>query len=98
MTDVDRIAKLAGLHLDPDEEHRMKEHFKRMLEYVRRLEELDLGDVPPLAHPHGSEGPLRKDEPGNSLDRDNVLKEAPDTFHSYFRVPSPLKDVEKTRE
>jgi aspartyl-tRNA(Asn)/glutamyl-tRNA(Gln) amidotransferase subunit C len=98
MTDVRRIAELAKLHLDPKEERQMKEHFERMLEYVRKLDDLDLEDVSPLAHPHGNEGPFRNDEPGESLDRDKVLEEAPDAFHSYFRVPSPLKDVEKPRE
>ena len=98
MTDIDRIEKLAKLSLNPEEERRMKAHFKKMLEYVRRLEELDLDDIPPLAHSHGIDGRFREDEPGESLDRDKVLEEAPDAFHSYFRVPSPLKDVEETEE
>ncbi len=95
MTDVNRIAKLAKLSLNAEEEQEMASHFARMLEYVSRLDELNLEKIRPLPSPHETVGRLREDEPGTSLERDKVLEEAPDSFHSYFRVPSPLKDVEK---
>ena len=98
MMDVKHIAGLAKLLLDEEEESQFREHLERMLEYVRSLDALDLEHVSPLSHPHEIEGRLREDEPGEGPDRDPILDEAPDAFHSYFRVPSPLKDVNKTEE
>jgi len=93
--DVRYVARLAKLNLDEETERAMREHFKRMLEYVKILDELNLEGVEPLSYPHVSHLRLRKDIPKKGLTRDEALKDAPDSHLYFFRVPSPLKGLRK---
>ncbi len=95
--DVKHIAELAKLKLPPEEEKKMEEHFRRMLEFVEILNELDLENVEPMIYPHEGLQILREDVPGKSLLREDALMDAPDQHHFYFRVPSPLKRVMKKK-
>jgi aspartyl/glutamyl-tRNA(Asn/Gln) amidotransferase C subunit len=94
--DTDRIARLARLSLTPDEKRELEDHLRRILVYVRRIEDLDLKDIEPLVHPLEGSKRFRHDTPGESLDRDPLLEEAPDRYLSYYRAPSPLKTSRKT--
>jgi aspartyl-tRNA(Asn)/glutamyl-tRNA(Gln) amidotransferase subunit C len=95
MMDVKYVAKLAKLNLDREVGKRMEEHFRRMLEYVKILDELDLEGVEPLYYPHMGYQRMRRDVPEEGLARDEALKDAPDSHLYFFRVPSPLKGVRK---
>jgi len=95
MMDVKYIARLAKLNLDEKTEEKMKGHFKKMLEYVKILDELNLDGIDPLTYPHTSYQRMRDDVPKSGLERDEALKDAPDSHLYFFRVPSPLKGLRK---
>jgi aspartyl-tRNA(Asn)/glutamyl-tRNA(Gln) amidotransferase subunit C len=86
--EVIRIASLAHLELSKDELARMTTDLGSILAYVKQLEELDLGDVPPTAHVQIDRLPLRPDEAGPSLPQDVALREAPKANEGGFSVPA----------
>ncbi len=60
--DIQHIAKLARLHLSPDELALYRDQLGSILDYVNKLKELDTEGVPELAHAAGLENVLRSDE------------------------------------
>jgi aspartyl-tRNA(Asn)/glutamyl-tRNA(Gln) amidotransferase subunit C len=83
------VARLARLRLSDEEVERMSGELSAILEHVERIDELDLGDVPPTSHVVELENVLRPDEPRPSLPRERAIEQAPDSDGSGFRVPSP---------
>ena len=88
--DVARVAQLARLTLTDDELDRFTGQLGAVLDHARDIEALDIDDVPPTAHPYPLVNVLRADEVGATLDRDEVLAQAPSTEDGRFRVPPIL--------
>ena len=60
--EVRRVAALARLRLEPDEEERLTADLDHILEAFVRLQALDTSDVPPTAHVDDFGAELRADE------------------------------------
>ncbi|MCB1003807.1 MAG: Asp-tRNA(Asn)/Glu-tRNA(Gln) amidotransferase subunit GatC [Acidimicrobiales bacterium] len=88
--DVARVAQLARLTLTDDELDRFTGQLGAVLDHARDIEALDIDDVPPTAHPYPLVNVLRADEVGATLDRDEVLAQAPSAEDGRFRVPPIL--------
>jgi aspartyl-tRNA(Asn)/glutamyl-tRNA(Gln) amidotransferase subunit C len=88
--DVEHVAGLARLALADDEIERLIVDLGGILEYAEDLAALDLDGVPPTAHPLPLVNVLRPDTVGPTLDRDEVLAEAPAAEDGRFRVPRIL--------
>ena len=80
------VARLARLHLEPEEIERMRRELSAILEAVERIQELDLADVPPTTHVLALENVLRDDVPRPSLPVDEALREAPEVEGDAFAV------------
>ncbi|MGE5586212.1 MAG: Asp-tRNA(Asn)/Glu-tRNA(Gln) amidotransferase subunit GatC [Bacillota bacterium] len=91
IADVDHVAMLARLRFDEDEKAGMAEQLSRIVEYVEKLNELDTGDVSPMAHAVPLRNVLRDDEVRVSLDPEEALRNAPDREGDFFRVPRILE-------
>ena len=91
--DVAHVARLARLELTDDELGTFTEQLAKVLDHARDVESLDVGDVPPTAHPYPLENVLRADEPAPCLDRDAVLEGAPAVEDGQFRVPPVLGEA-----
>jgi aspartyl-tRNA(Asn)/glutamyl-tRNA(Gln) amidotransferase subunit C len=83
------VARLARLELTDEEIERFSGELSKVLEWIEKIGELDLEDVPPTSHVIDVENALRADEPRPSLLRDAALASAPDAALGGFRVPSP---------
>jgi aspartyl-tRNA(Asn)/glutamyl-tRNA(Gln) amidotransferase subunit C len=90
--EVEHVARLARLALDGDEIDRYTTELGGILEHADDLAALDLDDVPPTAHPLPLRNALRPDTVSPTLDRDEVLAEAPAAEDSRFRVPRILDE------
>lgn len=90
---VVHVARLARLDLTDDEVDRFTGQLAAVLDHVADLEALDTAGVPPTAHPLPLANVLRPDDPGPSLDRDEVLAQAPAAEHGRFRVPRILGEA-----
>jgi aspartyl-tRNA(Asn)/glutamyl-tRNA(Gln) amidotransferase subunit C len=91
--EVAHVARLARLALTPDELERFTEQLGAVLEHARDVEALDTSGVPPTAHPLPVANVLREDVVQPSLDRDEVLAQAPDVELHRFRVPRILGEA-----
>ena len=83
------VARLARLELTDEEVERYAGELSKVLDYIEKIEELDLTDVEPTSHVVDVENALRADEPRPSWPRDEMLDSAPDAADDGFRVPSP---------
>ena len=87
------MARLARLDLTDDELERFTGQLGAVLEHAADIAALDIADVPPTAHPLPLKNVLRPDAPVPSLDRDEVLAQAPAAEDGRFRVPRILGEA-----
>ena len=85
--DLSRAVKLARIELTPEEERRLAPQLGEVLQYVEKLNELDVSDVEPTAHATPLSNVMREDEPRESLSQEEALRNAPKTANGLFVVP-----------
>jgi len=88
--DIMHIAYLARLKLAEGEIDEMRRHFNTILDYVEQLDELSgepLEGIKDLR-----ELRLREDEVGETLGRDDTLKNAPDVKNGLIVVPRVISE------
>jgi aspartyl-tRNA(Asn)/glutamyl-tRNA(Gln) amidotransferase subunit C len=90
------VAELAHLQLTPDESRNMLHDLNAILDYVAQLDELDTSSVAPLAQISeldgaAGEGSVRHDAVLPSLDRAEVMAEAPESDETFFKVPKVIE-------
>jgi len=83
---VRHVARLARLHLVPDEERRRGVELSGILEHVDVIQSLDLDDVEPTTHVISLENVMRDDVPRPSLSAAEALREAPEVVEGRFAV------------
>lgn len=98
-----RVSELAQLELTAAEQQSMLRDLNSILGYVAQLNELDTKDVPAMAQvgevlqgtvdreQGAGSGALREDVLRESLDRAEVMAEAPETDGTYFKVPKVIE-------
>ena len=84
------MARLARSHLTDDELDQFTDQLAAVLDHAADVEALDVDDVPPTAHPYPLANVLRDDVVAPTLDRDEVLAQAPAVEDGRFRVPPIL--------
>ncbi len=101
--DVLYVADLANLELTSDERTRMLRDLNSILDYVKRLSELDTTEVPPIAAVSDRYGApaktgsekfgyaMRTDEPRPSLEHEPAMKNAPESDGTFFKVPKVIE-------
>lgn len=88
---VEYVAHLARLALTEEDRERFAEQLGRILEHFAGVMELPLADVSPTSHVVPITNVLREDAVIPSLDRDEVLGQAPAHVGGFFRVPRVLE-------
>ena len=92
-SDVEHVANLARLALSPAEVEQFTEQLGVILDHAQDVAALDLDGVPPTAHPVPLVNVLRPDEVRPSLNREEVLAQAPEAEDGRFRVPRILGEA-----
>jgi aspartyl-tRNA(Asn)/glutamyl-tRNA(Gln) amidotransferase subunit C len=90
--DVAHVARLARLSLTDDELERFTRQLGAILDHAADVAALDTTDVPPTAHPLPLTNVLRDDIVTPSLDRDEVLAQAPAVEGGRIRVPRIISE------
>ena len=90
--DIAKVARLARIGLSSDELEQYRAQLGGILEHAARVQALDTDDVPPTAHSLPMVNAFRADEVEETLDRDEVLGQAPERQGAYFKVPPFLED------
>ena len=74
--DVDHIAKLARLDLTDAEKEKYQGTLASILDYVNKLDDLELDDVPPTAHAVAQQNVMRDDVVNSTLPVEKALANA----------------------
>jgi aspartyl-tRNA(Asn)/glutamyl-tRNA(Gln) amidotransferase subunit C len=90
--EVTHMAELARLKLSARETETFREQLSAVLDYVDRISELDLSAVSPTHSVAPLRSALRADEVRESLPREELLRNAPETEAGCFRVPAILDE------
>jgi aspartyl-tRNA(Asn)/glutamyl-tRNA(Gln) amidotransferase subunit C len=90
LDEVRHVAELARLSLDEDELETMRSQLDAILDYMAKLDELDVSKIDPTFYSVPLDAPLRPDELRPSLRRDEALAAAPASKDGGFAVPKVL--------
>lgn len=86
-SEIKKIAKLSYLAVEDKELERLRQEIGSILEYVNKLENVDVSKVSPMSHVHASSNVFREDIALKSLSNKEALQNAPDTSGRFIRVP-----------
>jgi aspartyl-tRNA(Asn)/glutamyl-tRNA(Gln) amidotransferase subunit C len=89
-TEVEEIALLARLRLEPDELDRMQRELAAILEHFQTIAAVDTAGVPPMVHAVPMDLRLRADVPEPSLPVELALAGAPRREADLLVVPSSI--------
>lgn len=81
------VANLARIQLTDAEVAEFQGQLSKVVAYFRELQQLDTGDVEPMAHASTIQNVFREDTPCESLPRDSVMANAPQARADLFVVP-----------
>ena len=84
---VVHIARLARVELSEEEKRLFTKQFNEILEYFRKIDELDTEEVPPTYHVLDLVNVFRKDEAKPSLPKEEATRNAPKKEKTYFKAP-----------
>jgi aspartyl-tRNA(Asn)/glutamyl-tRNA(Gln) amidotransferase subunit C len=91
--EVERIAELARLELPPERLDAVAGQLSRVLDFVARLESLDVASGESDA-PAPAADALREDRAnGRRLGAERATRGAPDAEHGFFLVPPIVENV-----
>jgi aspartyl-tRNA(Asn)/glutamyl-tRNA(Gln) amidotransferase subunit C len=88
---IKKIAHLARLEFDESSAEKMSKDMSQILDWVEKLNEVDTTDVEPLTTMSSEVNDMREDKIAHQLDRNEGLKNAPQSDSEYFRVPKVLE-------
>jgi aspartyl-tRNA(Asn)/glutamyl-tRNA(Gln) amidotransferase subunit C len=88
---IEKLAELSRIHLTKDEEQKFQEDIGRILDYVKKLEEVETGAMAPLASITGAKNIMRDDAaelhvPGSNPK--DLLNAAPVSEDGYVKTRS----------
>jgi aspartyl-tRNA(Asn)/glutamyl-tRNA(Gln) amidotransferase subunit C len=92
---VRHVAKLARLQLDEQQLRKYAAQLESILEYVAKIQQVDVSGVEPMAHAVPLTNVLRDDEPSAGLPIEQVLQNAPETNGRFFKVPKVIGGAEE---
>lgn len=90
--DIKKVAKLANLTLTAEEEEKFDKQLNGILEYVEKIDEVDVSDVTPTSQVTGLENITRLDESSDSLTQEEALSGTNSQHNGMFKVTAILSD------
>ena len=86
------IATLARIGLTEKDVEKYQHDLSNILDYFKKLEEVDTTDVEPIGHITGMQNSLRADkhEDFGAIGKEQIMQNAPETKDGYFKVKSVL--------
>ena len=94
--EVEEIALLARLHLEPDELERMERELGAILEHFQTIAAVDTTQVPPMTHAVPMDLRMRPDVAEPSLPPELALAAAPRRAGDLIAVPSSIAPSTRT--
>ncbi len=88
---VKYVSHLARIDLCDKELELLAIQLKGILDFIDKLKELDIKDIPPTSHILPINNVLREDTPRESLPIEKVLANAPLKKEKFFGVPKVIE-------
>lgn len=85
--ELERLATLARIELDPNEEEKLLRDLANILDHFRELQQLDTANVPPMTGGTDLVNVLRDDDVHESTDRGAGTDAFPESKDGYLKVP-----------
>ncbi|MDP8217888.1 MAG: Asp-tRNA(Asn)/Glu-tRNA(Gln) amidotransferase subunit GatC [Candidatus Theseobacter exili] len=85
--DIEYVSKLARLKLNEEEKKLFSSQLNHILDYIHQLNKLDTENIEPTAHVLEFTNVFREDQVEASINRDQVLNNAPKSQKGFFEVP-----------
>ena len=95
--EVLRLANLSRIKIDGSDLEMYASQLNEIVKYVSKLDEVELDDVEPLFHVLDKTISGRNDEVQPSFEIEELLKNAPDKFGDFFKVPPVIKGKKKSK-
>lgn len=89
--EVEHIALLARLSVSEQEKEKFSQQLGGILDYVKKLDELDTSGIEPTSHVIEMSNVMREDKLRPSLSKDEALMNAPDRTGDFYRVPKIIE-------
>lgn len=85
---IAHLEELARIELSDEEVEKLTVQLDRIVAYIEQLQQVDTADIAPTRFVGaGRARGLRIDDPRFGLDREVVIKMAPDAERGFYRVP-----------
>ncbi len=89
--EIGQVALLARLKLSDDEKELFTRQVGSIIDYIEKLNELDIKDIEPTAHVLQVKNVFREDKSRPSLPREKALQNAPESNDNFYRVPKIIE-------
>ncbi|RIK30402.1 MAG: Asp-tRNA(Asn)/Glu-tRNA(Gln) amidotransferase subunit GatB [Anaerolineae bacterium] len=89
---VKHVANLVRLGISEEEAQTFSGQFSSIIDYFNMLNEVDTENVIPASDIANAENVLREDVVMLSMDREEFLKNAPQSERGYVKVPTVISD------
>lgn len=91
--DVKKVTKLANLTLTPTEETKFEKQLSDILQYVEKLNEVDVSGVEPSSQVTGLTNVTRNDDfTRDMLTQEQAISGTENKHNGMFKVPAVLED------
>lgn len=87
---VSRLEHLARLELSEEERQLITQDLNDILAMVEQLNDLDSSNIEPLVYLNPDQNVWREDKVRDQIDREEAMKNAPDSDGQYFKVPKVI--------
>jgi len=89
--DINHVAKLANLPLNPQEKEKFEKQLSETLTYVGKLSSVDTKNAKETSQVTGLENVTRNDETKASLTQEEALKNTGSSHNGFFKVKAILE-------
>ncbi|MBM89284.1 MAG: Asp-tRNA(Asn)/Glu-tRNA(Gln) amidotransferase GatCAB subunit C [Gammaproteobacteria bacterium] len=90
-SEVEKIAALAKLHLNEDEQVEVAKRIRDILSLIDEMQSVETEAIDPMAHPLDAEQRLRNDEVTEAENRDELQSLAPEVLDGFYLVPRVIE-------
>ena len=90
-SDIEHLCNLSKLNLDEEEQSVFLSQMQSILDMIEELQEVDTGDIEPMAHPLQMTQRLRDDEVTEFNDREKYQENTDFVEDGFYKVPKVIE-------
>lgn len=84
--DIKHLSKLANIQLEKEEEEKLQEDLNKIIEHIKKIQEVEVESIPDTTHLQLESLPLREDKKEKSLSVEKVLSNTKNKSKNHFTI------------